>query len=133
MTKNIIDEFELLSKIGEGSYGDVYKALNTTTNSLCALKIFKSVSESQTKEFELQSKLSHPNILRVLSYSKTGQLTTKTGTVTNVPYMVMDLLSHGDLFTHIQKEKKYPESVVRHWFKQIVTVIEFMAENGVYH
>jgi hypothetical protein len=45
----------------------------------------------------------------------------------------MDLLPHGDLFNLAQKELKYPERVVRHWFLQMVETIELMAENDVYH
>lgn len=45
MTLNIVDDFELLDKIGEGSYGEVYKARNTNTNSLFAVKIFKATTK----------------------------------------------------------------------------------------
>ena len=33
-----LEGFELLDKIGEGTYGDVYKARNTSDGKICAIK-----------------------------------------------------------------------------------------------
>ena len=44
---NTIDEYERLEKIGEGTYGVVYKARNIRTNQIVALKRIRLDSDSE--------------------------------------------------------------------------------------
>jgi aurora kinase, other len=45
-----ISNFELLNKMGEGSYSEVYKAVDKSTGFLCALKI---LAKQQMQEQEV--------------------------------------------------------------------------------
>ncbi|VAW57783.1 Adenylate cyclase / Guanylate cyclase [hydrothermal vent metagenome] len=71
------DTYQLLEKIGEGGFGEVYKAIQSTTNQTVAIKflMLNAVFDEDKKKryidrFEretlLVSRLQHPNIVRLL-------------------------------------------------------------------
>ena len=65
-----MDKYQKLEKIGEGTYGVVYKARDTTTGELVALKKIRLESEDEgipstaLREISLLKELKHPNIVR---------------------------------------------------------------------
>ena len=68
--KSKMDKYQKLEKIGEGTYGVVYKARDTTTGELVALKKIRLESEDEgipstaIREISLLKELKHPNIVR---------------------------------------------------------------------
>ena len=63
------DKYEKLEKIGEGTYGYVYKARNTTNQEIVAVKKIKLENEDEgvpstaMREISILKELSHPNIV----------------------------------------------------------------------
>lgn len=71
MELEIVRKYEIkkAKKIGRGSFGDVFKAVDRSTGEVYALKQLENLSEELikdvlSKESELQSKLTHPNIVK---------------------------------------------------------------------
>ncbi|XP_071430056.1 cyclin-dependent kinase 3 isoform X2 [Pithys albifrons albifrons] len=68
----IQESFQKVEKIGEGTYGVVYKARNKRTGQLVALKKIHLDTESEgvpstaIREISLLKELKHPNIVRLL-------------------------------------------------------------------
>lgn len=68
-----MDKYERLNKLGEGTYGVVWKARNNQTGQLVALKRIRLESEEEgvpctaIREISLLKELDHPNIVRYLS------------------------------------------------------------------
>ena len=68
--KSKMDKYQKLEKIGEGIYGVVYKARDTTTGELVALKKIRLEAEDEgipstaIREISLLKELKHPNIVR---------------------------------------------------------------------
>lgn len=66
-----VKEFEKLNRIGEGTYGIVYRARDTRTNEIVALKKVRMVKEkdgipiSSLREITLLLRLRHPNIVEL--------------------------------------------------------------------
>ena len=64
-----MDNFEKLEKIGEGTYGVVYKARNRTTDNVVALKRIRLEQEEEgvpstaIREISLLKELKHDNIV----------------------------------------------------------------------
>lgn len=67
-----MDNFQKLEKIGEGTYGVVYKAKDKVTGSLVALKKIRLESESEgvpstaIREIALLKELNHTNVVRLI-------------------------------------------------------------------
>ncbi|XP_055493616.1 cyclin-dependent kinase 2-like isoform X2 [Leucoraja erinacea] len=67
-----MDNFQKVEKIGEGTYGVVYKAMNKVTGEMVALKKIRldaemeGVPSTAIREISLLKELNHRNIVRLL-------------------------------------------------------------------
>ena len=65
-----MEKYQKLEKIGEGTYGVVYKSKNRVTEEIVALKRIRLEAEDEgipstaIREISLLKELSHPNIVR---------------------------------------------------------------------
>ena len=88
--------FQIISVLGQGGVGVVYKAKQTHMNKLVAIKTLMasvvSADEASFKRFEQEaqaaSSLSHPNIISIFDFGKS---------VDGLAYLVMEYLSGTDL------------------------------------
>ncbi len=103
--KKAIDNYVLREVVGEGQYGKVYKAFNTQTCELYAIKVIKidklkevpKLQEFLLNEIKILSRVEHPNIVKFIQMLKTS----------NNMYMVYEYCEHGTLEELINK-RKYP-------------------------
>jgi calcium-dependent protein kinase len=68
---NFDDHYVITGKIGEGSFGSVYKVRHKVLKLDRALKIIKKRSNanfSSFEEIEVLMKLDHPNILKIYEF-----------------------------------------------------------------
>ena len=95
-------KYRILSKVGQGGMGAVYKALHTKFDQLRALKVMSgdlAADPDFVKRFEreavLMSKLQHPNVVRVddIDESEDGR-----------PFIVMEFVEGRSLRQVIQQE-----------------------------
>ena len=67
--RSMRDKYEKIEKIGEGTYGYVYRAKDTSTNEIVALKKIKLENEDEgvpstaMREISILKELNHPNIV----------------------------------------------------------------------
>jgi cyclin-dependent kinase len=79
MKSSKIDRYEKLENIGEGTYGVVYKARDTQTGEIYALKKIKLETEQEgipstaIREIALLKELQHPNIVRLVNVLHTDK------------------------------------------------------------
>ena len=134
----VLDErYDLVSVIGNGSYGVVYKALDLKPNSpsddqLRAIKVVRKANRGPTeleavrKEVELQSLVTgHPNIVGIHAAFED----------TNYFYLVLDLCHGGDLFQQVCCKRSYVDNDerLRRAFLQLVDAIETCHQRNIFH
>lgn len=67
-----MDKYQKIDKLGEGTYGIVYKAVNKVTKEVVALKRIRLDNEDEgipctaVREISLLKELKHPNIVKLL-------------------------------------------------------------------
>ena len=99
----VIDNtFEVESILGTGSMGIVYKAWHRMLKCHVALKVLRHdfigdrlILQRFQREAESANKLSHPNVIRVLHFGKTGL---------NAPYIAMECLDGMELAQLVAEE-----------------------------
>jgi serine/threonine protein kinase len=124
------NRFELLGVIGRGTLGTVYRALNTETNRIVAIKIVSPVGRDEklmkrfSRGMRAAAALNHRNVAIILEYGFFDQRS---------PYYVMDYLDGTLLEAEIQNQKFLPAEVAVPIAIQICDAIEHSHRVGVIH
>ena len=117
--------------IGNGSFGQVYLAINNKDKKTYAIKhmekdkLMKYLQclDPIYAEIDIQSRVDHPNIIKLL-YVRETETTFD---------LVMDYAKDGTLFEYVVKNKGLPEKQAFKYFIQIVNAIKFLHDNDVIH
>lgn len=92
MSSLIGKRYKIVSRLGSGSIGDVYLAVDNRDNKNICLKILKpgikGFEEAFTREFEILSRLDHPGLIPVFDFGIDD---------TNGPFFSMEYADGGDL------------------------------------
>ena len=124
------NNFDFLYVIGKGGFGKVWKVKSKKTKISFALKemsklkvIDKKSIKSINSERELLSKLHHPFIVNMhYAFQDNENL-----------YLVMDLLTGGDLRFHISRHKKFSEEQTRFFICGIIFSLEYIHSHNIIH
>uniref|UniRef100_A0A3B3UQT1 cyclin-dependent kinase n=1 Tax=Poecilia latipinna TaxID=48699 RepID=A0A3B3UQT1_9TELE len=125
-----MDTFQKVEKIGEGTYGVVYKAKNKVTGETVALKKIRLDTETEgvpstaIREISLLKELSHPNIVKLRDVIHTE----------NKLYLVFEFL-HQDLkkFMDSSSVTGIPLPLVKSYLFQLLQGLAFCHSHRVLH
>ncbi|KFO98408.1 Calcium/calmodulin-dependent protein kinase type 1G, partial [Calypte anna] len=126
-TSNIRKTFIFMEALGSGAFSEVFLVKHRSTGKLFALKCIKKSpltrDSSLENEIAVLRKIKHENIVTLEDiYESTTHY-----------YLVMQLVSGGELFDRILERGVYTEkdaSVVIH---QVLTAVKYLHENGIVH
>ncbi|KAG8519392.1 Cyclin-dependent kinase 3 [Galemys pyrenaicus] len=125
-----MDLFQKIEKIGEGTYGVVYKAKNKETGQLVALKKIRldleneGVPSTAIREISLLKELKHPNIVRLLDVTHNEKKL----------YLVFEFLSQ-DLKKYMDSipASELPLPLVKSYLFQLLQGVNFCHSHRVIH
>jgi len=130
-----LDDFQKLEKIGEGTYGVVYKARDKLTEQYVALKKIRLETESEgvpstaIREISLLKELDHPNVVQLLDVIHADQ---KLYLV--FEYLDMDLKKHMDDFSSNNDDwPGLPENLSKSYLRQLLDGIAYCHDHRVLH
>eukprot|EP01063_Lacrimia_lanifica_P002013 TRINITY_DN11051_c0_g1_i1.p1 TRINITY_DN11051_c0_g1~~TRINITY_DN11051_c0_g1_i1.p1 ORF type:complete len:321 (+),score=142.21 TRINITY_DN11051_c0_g1_i1:76-963(+) len=125
-----IGKYELGKTLGSGTYSKVKVAVDIETNKKYAVKIVdkqiltKGHMEQQLKrEIAIMKLLSHRNVLGMQDVLQTGK---------NI-YLVLDLVTGGDLFDQLDHDKVFDEPKARRYFQQLISGLHYLHQQGIAH
>lgn len=125
-----VGKYTLYETIGEGAFGKVKLGLNRSTQEKVAVKIMdkkeileQELSTQVRREIYIMRSLRHRHIVRMFEV-----LTSETKL-----YIVMELVTGGELFERLEQHGRVDESLARHYFQQLIDGVAFCHKNGVAH
>ncbi len=124
------DKYKILSLIGKGSYGSVYKVQHKSSKFFRAMKIIKKTCLSMQdddqkflKEIEILIETDHPNIIKIFEYF-----------VDDINYiLICEFIGGGDLYNSITKFTKFSEETAASIMFQIFSAICYLHSKSIVH
>ncbi|KAM6316744.1 serine/threonine-protein kinase Nek5 [Aegotheles albertisi] len=126
-----MDKYEIIKKIGEGSFGKIFLAKGKVDNERCVIKEINLTKmpvkekEASQKEVILLSKMKHGNI--VTFYASLQEK--------NKLYIVMEYCDGGDLMQRIKMQHGmlFDENQILSWFVQISLGLKHIHDKKILH
>ncbi|MBI3270917.1 MAG: serine/threonine protein kinase [Planctomycetes bacterium] len=122
--------YRLLHKIGHGSMGAVYKAIQCSMDRPVALKVLRPALAQNRKfverffrEARAVARLNHPNIVQGIDVGESN----------GVHYFVMEYLDGYNVGTHLERGGAMEEKRAAHIVLQIARALEHAQEHGMIH
>ena len=127
---NMIQHYKVVSLLGKGGMGEVYKCEDQMLGRLVAIKALNTILTADSnfvqrfrREAQLQAKLSHPHIVNLYSYFEDG----------GQYYMVMEYAEGKTLKDLIKETGPIPEPRTLKILEQILQALEYAHSKGVVH
>ncbi|KAJ7638847.1 Pkinase-domain-containing protein [Roridomyces roridus] len=121
--------YALVSQVGEGTFGKVYKAQNTVTKLYVALKRIRMESEKEgfpvtaMREVKLLQSLRHENVVRLY------EMMVSNGSV----YMVFEYMDHDLTGILSQTQFSFTDSHLKSLCHQMLSGLAYLHHKGVIH
>ncbi|EIN08939.1 Pkinase-domain-containing protein [Punctularia strigosozonata HHB-11173 SS5] len=129
------DDYVPLTKLGEGTFGEVHKARQNATNRLVALKRILMHNEKEgmpvtaLREIKILKALDHPSIIKILDLFVVKSSDKDPLSV----YMVFPYMDH-DLAGLLENDRvKLSPSQIKLYMKQLLEGTEYMHRNHILH
>ena len=125
-----VGKYEIGKTLGEGTFGKVKRAVNTEDNRVVAIKVLdkdkiqkQNMGSQIKKEISIMKMVKHPHVVELVEV-----LASKTKI-----FIVLELVTGGELFDEIVKEGKLCPDDARMYFRQLCEAVQYCHSKGVSH
>ncbi|XP_053603136.1 serine/arginine repetitive matrix protein 2 isoform X2 [Plodia interpunctella] len=122
--------FDIVRKLGQGTYGKVQLGINKKTGQEVAIKTIKKCKiESEAdlirirREVQIMSSVRHPNIVHIYEVFENSEKM----------ILVMEYCSGGELYDYLSQKKVLQEDEARRLFRQIATAVYYCHIHKICH
>ena len=130
-TSTLESKYEIISELGEGSFGKVYKVKHKENNNIFAVKSIQkrkiglsSQDEIELlKEINILKQLDHPNIIKIYEYFNNS-------TIINI---ILEFCNGGELFEEIVRVGNFDERTSSCIMKQLLSAVSFCHNKNIIH
>lgn len=133
MEGQTLGKYQILSAIGRGAAGTVWRAIDPVIERTVAIKTIKldDAGDAETaeeiarfkREAQAAGRLSHPNVVQVYDYGEQGGLA----------YLVMEYIEGGSLKGLIDKGDRLPLKEVARVMDELLAALAHAHEKGIVH
>lgn len=126
---DIRQSYDFKEVLGTGAFSEVILAEDRTDRGkFVAVKCInkkgiRGKEESLENEIDVLRRLKHPNIVQLLDVYEDKAF----------KYLVMELVTGGELFDRIVEKGSYTEQDASHLIRQVLEAVDFMHDKGVVH
>ena len=123
-----MDAYHVLERVGEGSFGKVFRGRRRFTGQIVALKFISKGGKSAAdlaalrQEIAILRRLDHENIVLLLDFFETPR-----------DVVVVTEYAHGELLQVLQDDGSLGAAAVRSVARQLVRALHFLHANRVMH
>ena len=128
----VLGGFEILSKLGQGGMGAVFKARQPGLDRIVALKVLppeiaknREFIERFQREARASAKLNHPHIVQGIDVGQDE--------ATGLWYFAMEFVDGPSLKNVLDQEGTIPEKRALEWVRDIARALECAERNGIVH
>ncbi|WP_439579551.1 protein kinase domain-containing protein [Elioraea sp.] len=128
-----LGKYQILSAIGRGAAGTVWRAIDPVIDRTVAIKTIKldDAGDAETaeeiarfkREAQAAGRLSHPNVVQVYDYGEQGGLA----------YLVMEYVEGGSLKGLLDKGERLPLKEVGRVMDELLAALAHAHEKGIIH
>lgn len=123
-------KYELGRVLGTGSFSKVRECIDTTTREIYAVKI---IDKSQLAKEHLEEQLKREiSILKQLRHKFVVSMKEVLQTTRHI-YIVLELITGGELFDKIVQSERLPEDLARKYFQQLLVAVRHCHKHGIAH
>ena len=132
-SNNSLSNYEIISKIGKGGFGYVYKVKYKLNNKIYAMKGISKYGDEiivkyNKREIELLNQLDHPNIIKYYSNFEDDK---------NI-YLILECMEHGSLRNFMSSlrskyDSKIPNEIIWSLFLQCMSGLEYIHSKNIIH
>jgi len=128
-TEDINLYYEITPKLlGTGNFSQVKKGITKGTKEQVAIKIIdkkrvKHKPEMLSNEVEILIKIDHKNVIKLLDLFDTNDFL----------YLVMELVTGGELFDRIVERESYSEADAKEVMRQLLNAIQYIHAHDIVH
>ncbi|XP_041976222.1 serine/threonine-protein kinase MARK2 isoform X6 [Aricia agestis] len=122
--------FDIVRKLGQGTYGKVQLGINKKTGQEVAIKTIKKCKiETEAdlvrirREVQIMSSVRHPNIVHIYEVFENSEKM----------ILVMEYCSGGELYDYLSQKKVLEEEEARRLFRQIATAVYYCHIHKICH
>ncbi|XP_052738527.1 uncharacterized protein LOC112055740 isoform X2 [Bicyclus anynana] len=122
--------FDIVRKLGQGTYGKVQLGINKKTGQEVAIKTIKKCKiETEAdlirirREVQIMSSVRHPNIVHIYEVFENSEKM----------ILVMEYCSGGELYDYLSQKKVLEEDEARRLFRQIATAVYYCHIHKICH
>ncbi|XP_010056182.2 cyclin-dependent kinase F-4 [Eucalyptus grandis] len=123
-----MERYELLKEVGDGTFGNVWRAINKHTGEVVAIKKMKRKYYSREecvnlREVKSLQKMNHPSIVKLKELIWEN----------NILYFVFEYMECNLYHLMKDREKLFSEAEIRNWFFQVFQGLAYMHHHGYFH
>ncbi|CAH8389437.1 unnamed protein product [Eruca vesicaria subsp. sativa] len=123
-----MDRYNLIKEVGDGTFGNVWRAVNKQTGEVVAIKKMKKNHYSweeciNLREVKSLSRMNHPNIVKLKEVILEN----------NILYFVFEYMECNLYQLMKDRPKLFTESDIRNWCFQVFQGLSYMHQRGYFH